>query len=112
MHATLSLYSELAWKTTSETLHKVFAQYGEIVEAAVVTDRVTKKSRGFGFVTFRDADSAARALEQPSKEIDGRVTQSNLASVGNPFKRQVLSNHCHSLPSTTCNYFCSVLLTR
>lgn len=79
---------ELAWKTTSETLHKVFSQYGEIVEAAVVTDRVTKKSRGFGFVTFRDADSAARALEQPAKEIDGRVTQSNLASVGNPFKRQ------------------------
>lgn len=77
---------ELAWETTSSKLREVFSQYGDIVEAAVVTDRRTGKSRGYGFVTFKLASSAQAALEQPNKEIDGRVTQANLASIGNPYK--------------------------
>jgi hypothetical protein len=55
------LRSELAWKTTSETLRKAFDMYGEIVEAGVVMDRQTKKSRGYGFVTFRDAGMQSAA---------------------------------------------------
>jgi hypothetical protein len=43
---------ELAWKTSSETLRKVFEQFGEVVEASVVCDRLSGRSRGFGFVTF------------------------------------------------------------
>jgi len=54
----------------------------------VIKDRQTQKSRGFGFVRFKTAGSASRALQEPAKEIDGRTTQCNLASAGNPFKRQ------------------------
>ena len=44
-------------------------------------DKTSGKSRGFGFVTFKHMDSAQRALKEPSKTIDGRITVRNLADV-------------------------------
>ena len=38
----------LAWATTDQGLQAAFAQYGEITEAVVITDRETGRSRGFG----------------------------------------------------------------
>ncbi|KAH9296396.1 hypothetical protein KI387_039984 [Taxus chinensis] len=70
----------LAWETSSQTLCDAFEQYGEIEEGAVIMDKATGKSRGFGFVTFNHMDSARRALKEPSKTIDGRITISNLAA--------------------------------
>lgn len=49
---------------------QAFEQYGEIEEGAVITDKATGKSRGFGFITFKHMDSAQRALKEPSKNID------------------------------------------
>ncbi|EFJ38326.1 hypothetical protein SELMODRAFT_163608 [Selaginella moellendorffii] len=72
----------LAWETTSQALRDAFQHYGEIEEGAVITDKATGKSRGFGFITFKHMDSAQRALKEPSKTIDGRITVCNLASVG------------------------------
>ena len=54
----------LSWNTTSSELQDAFAACGDVVEAKVITDRDTGRSRGFGFVTFQDADSATRAIEQ------------------------------------------------
>lgn len=48
----------------------MFEKYGTIEEAAVVRDRVTDKSKGYGFVIFDDMDAANAALQQPVKEID------------------------------------------
>ena len=47
-------------------------------------DKTSGKSQGFGFVTFKHMDSAQRALKEPSKTIDGRITVRNLelASTG------------------------------
>jgi len=63
---------DLAWKTTDETLRQAFLQYGEIQEAVVIHDRKTRKSKGFGFVTFLTAEAAQRALREPVKRIDDR----------------------------------------
>merc|ERR1719487_2698391 len=71
----------LSWDTTDETLRSVFEKYGTIEEAAVVRDRVTDKSKGYGFVIFDDMDAANAALQQPVKEIDGRSTRCNLAAL-------------------------------
>lgn len=49
---------------------QAFQEHGEIEEGAVIYDKVTGKSRGYGFVTFKDMDSAQRALKAPSKMID------------------------------------------
>lgn len=72
----------LAWETTTVTLREAFSEYGEIEEGAVITDKTTGKSRGFGFITFKSMDAAYRALREPSKRIDGRMTVCNLAAQG------------------------------
>uniref|UniRef100_A0A1D1Z8K3 RNA-binding protein 24 n=1 Tax=Anthurium amnicola TaxID=1678845 RepID=A0A1D1Z8K3_9ARAE len=74
----------LAWETQNETLHRYFEQFGEILEAVVITDKNTGRSKGYGFVTFRDPESAMRACANPSPIIDGRRANCNLASLGRP----------------------------
>ncbi|XP_064969496.1 uncharacterized protein LOC103973857 isoform X1 [Musa acuminata AAA Group] len=74
----------LAWETKSETLRRHFEQFGEILEAVVITDKNTGRSKGYGFVTFRQSESAKRACADPSPVIDGRRANCNLASLGRP----------------------------
>lgn len=73
----------LGWDTTTEGLRKLFSVYGELEEAVVILDKVTGKSKGYGFVTFKHVDGALLALKEPSKTIDGRVTVTQLAAAGN-----------------------------
>ncbi|XP_043690594.1 UBP1-associated protein 2C-like isoform X2 [Telopea speciosissima] len=69
----------LAWDTTSETLCAAFQMHGEIEEGAVIIDKATAKSRGYGFITFKHMESTQSALKEPSKLIDGRLAVCNLA---------------------------------
>lgn len=77
----------LSWDTDDESLHQAFSEFGEVVEARVVTDRSTGRSRGFGFVTYTSAESATRArAEMNGRPLDGRAIRvddaSNRASDG------------------------------
>ncbi|XP_028552466.1 probable RNA-binding protein ARP1 [Dendrobium catenatum] len=72
----------LAWETQRETMRLYFERFGEILEAVVITDKHTGRSKGYGFVTFKDPEAAARACLDPSPVIDGRRTNCNLASLG------------------------------
>ncbi|MBD3400733.1 MAG: RNA-binding protein [Candidatus Coatesbacteria bacterium] len=64
----------LSWDTTDESLKTTFAEYGEIVEAKVITERDTGRSRGFGFVTFAEEADADRAkAELDGTMLDGRT---------------------------------------
>ncbi|KAK9129164.1 hypothetical protein Sjap_009651 [Stephania japonica] len=74
----------LAWETQSDTLRCHFEQYGEILEAVVITDKNSGRSKGYGFVTFRDPESAWRSCSDPNPVIDGRRANCNLASLGRP----------------------------
>jgi RNA recognition motif-containing protein len=70
----------LSWGTTDEGLHAAFSQFGEIVEAKVITDRETGRSRGFGFVTFAQEESAtSAAAEMNNSKLDGRTIRVNEA---------------------------------
>jgi heterogeneous nuclear ribonucleoprotein A1/A3 len=60
----------LSWETTDDMLREVFSPFGELEDCAVVVDRHTGKSKGYGFVTFKHMDDAYAALECPEKEID------------------------------------------
>ncbi|KAJ6850910.1 UBP1-associated protein 2C [Iris pallida] len=73
----------LGWDTTSDSLRSLFSSFGELEEAIVISDKVTGKSKGYGFITFRHVDGALLALKEPSKKIDGRMTVTQLASAGN-----------------------------
>ncbi|KAI8572947.1 hypothetical protein RHMOL_Rhmol01G0240700 [Rhododendron molle] len=72
----------LAWETQRDAMRRYFEQFGEIQEAVVITDKNTGRSKGYGFVTFRDPDAATRACQNPSPVIDGRRANCNLASLG------------------------------
>ena len=70
----------LAWATTSDSLRTAFEQCGTIVEAKVVDDRDTGKSRGFGFVTFEDPAVCKKAIETMNGAmLDGREIRVNEA---------------------------------
>ncbi|KAM7259008.1 hypothetical protein ACFE04_014749 [Oxalis oulophora] len=74
----------LAWETPTEEMRRYFEQFGEILEAVIITDKNTGKSKGYGFVTFRDPDSARRSCNDPNPVIDGRRANCNIASLGRP----------------------------
>jgi len=69
----------LPWSITNDTLRELFAQYGEITDCVVITDRDTGRSKGFGFVTFAKVEDAEKALEMHGKEIEGRAIIVNAA---------------------------------
>ncbi|PJE63939.1 RNA-binding protein [Candidatus Roizmanbacteria bacterium CG10_big_fil_rev_8_21_14_0_10_45_7] len=65
---------------TNDSLKELFSQFGEVVEAIVITDRMTGKSKGFGFVTFADEKAALSAVEKMHRsEVDGRNIVVNVA---------------------------------
>lgn len=69
----------LPWAVTSDTLRDLFVSYGEVVEAVVINDRMSGRSKGFGFVTFKDEESANKALEMNGHEVEGRPIVVNVA---------------------------------
>ncbi|XP_021841989.1 uncharacterized protein [Spinacia oleracea] len=83
----------LAWETQRDTMKKYFEQFGEILEAVVITDKSTGRSKGYGFVTFKDPESAFRACQNPSPVIDGRRANCNLASLGAQKNRPPTPQH-------------------
>ncbi|CAD5181194.1 unnamed protein product [Musa acuminata subsp. malaccensis] len=74
----------LAWETPTEELRRYFEQFGEILEAVIITDKITGRSKGYGFVTFRESESATRSVADPNPVIDGRRANCNIASAGKP----------------------------
>ena len=68
----------LAYATTDDGLKAAFAQYGEVTAVRVVTDRMTGRSKGFGFVTMPDATQAQAAIDALNgHELDGRTVRVN-----------------------------------
>ncbi|KAI5069779.1 hypothetical protein GOP47_0016080 [Adiantum capillus-veneris] len=59
----------LGWDITVDSLKAVFAQYGKIEECSLIKDKQTGKSKGYGFVTYKQMNAARRALKEPSKKI-------------------------------------------
>src|SRR2546429_6094686 len=71
--ATKLYVGNLSFQTNSEDLRAHFAQAGNVESASVVEDRMTGRSRGFGFVEMSTPEEAAAAIEQLNgKEFGGR----------------------------------------
>lgn len=62
----------LSWGTTDDTLHEAFHKFN-VIRAKVIIDRMTGRSRGFGFVSFASPDDAEKAMSEMHESIlDGR----------------------------------------
>jgi RNA recognition motif-containing protein len=63
----------LPWSVDDQTLQTTFEKHGEVVSAKVITDRVTGRSRGFGFVEMQDPTEAINAIKAlNNSELKGR----------------------------------------
>ena len=73
----------LSFSTTANDLETLFAEFGDVQEAKVITDRRTNQSKGFGFIEMpsnSEADKAIKSLN--GKFIDGRNIKVNPADSG------------------------------
>lgn len=63
----------LAWATKDEALKAAFEKAGTVVSATVITDRMSGRSKGFGFVEMATPEEAQAAIDMwHEKELDGR----------------------------------------
>jgi len=70
----------LPFRSTEGDLERLFGEYGAVDSAAVITDRDTGRSRGFGFVEMSSDDEARRAIEElDGSDMDGRQLRVNEA---------------------------------
>lgn len=59
----------ISFQMDDQSLNEAFSKYGEVVEARVIVDRETGRSRGFGFITYTSTEDASSALQA----LDGQV---------------------------------------
>lgn len=70
----------ISWNVDDAKLNEVFAAVGTVVEAVIIKDRQTGRSRGFGFVTMSSAEEAQKAIEELNqKSVDGREITVSIA---------------------------------
>ena len=77
----MKLYvGNLPWSVDDAKLKEMFSEFGEVSEAVVITDKFSKRSKGFGFVTFSSDDDGKKAETAMSgKEVEGRELKVNEA---------------------------------
>ncbi|XP_056635677.1 RNA-binding protein Musashi homolog Rbp6 isoform X3 [Diorhabda sublineata] len=69
----------LSWQTSPESLREYFSKFGDITEVMVMKDPATRRSRGFGFITFTDPSSVDKVLAQGTHELDGKKIDPKVA---------------------------------
>lgn len=69
----------LSWQTTPESVREYFSQFGDVAEVMVMKDPATRRSRGFGFITFSQAGSVSKVLNYPAHQLDGKLIEPKVA---------------------------------
>lgn len=66
--------SNLNWNTVDDSLQNLFAEYGEVSSAKIITDRETGRSRGFGFVEMPNDEEGQKAIDTLNEtEFEGKT---------------------------------------
>lgn len=72
--------SGLSYNTSSESLQELFAEYGEVTSARIITDRETGRSRGFGFVEMSNDEDAQKAINELNEtDLEGKTISVSVA---------------------------------
>ena len=72
--------SNLNFRTSSESLEQLFAEYGEVTSASIITDRETGRSRGFGFVEMPNDEEGQKAIDALNNtDFEGKTLTVNVA---------------------------------
>ncbi|KAK2411424.1 glycine-rich RNA-binding protein 4, mitochondrial [Trifolium repens] len=71
----------IPFSTDEQGLREAFSRYGEVLDARIIVDRETGRSRGFGFITFNSVEEASSAIQAlDSQELHGRRVRVNYAN--------------------------------
>jgi RNA recognition motif-containing protein len=66
--------AQLNFKIQSESLKEIFDEYGEVTSAKVIMDKVTGRSKGYGFVEMTDENAARTAIQELNgAEVEGKT---------------------------------------
>jgi RNA recognition motif-containing protein len=78
----------LSFSTGEAELRQAFEPFGTLQSVAIISDRMTGQSRGFGFVEYENAGDAQKAIESlDGREVDGRTISVNVARERQPTPR-------------------------
>jgi RNA recognition motif-containing protein len=88
--------SNLSFNVEDEDLRGFFENYGEIVSAKVITDKMTNRSRGFGFVEMSDDEAAKKAIA----ELNGGIVEGRAINVTEAKPREERSNNKRSFSNS------------
>ncbi len=70
----------LSYQITDADLKELFEEYGEVSSAKIITDRETRRSKGYGFVEMSSDDDGQRAIDELNEaEYDGRTLSVSVA---------------------------------
>lgn len=70
----------LPYQTNDEDLGQAFSQFGTVVSSAVIKDKATRRSKGFGFVEFENDEAAEAAIAgMDGKDFEGRTLKVSIA---------------------------------
>ncbi|XP_032821485.1 heterogeneous nuclear ribonucleoprotein A2 homolog 1-like isoform X3 [Petromyzon marinus] len=69
----------LSFETTEESLREYYEQWGTIVDCVVMKDPSSKRSRGFGFITYSVMEEVNSAMQARPHTVDGRVVEAKRA---------------------------------
>lgn len=70
----------IAYASTEESLKSAFSKAGTVVSVRIITDKMTGRSKGFGFVEMSTEDEAANAIKMfDDQEVEGRKIKVNEA---------------------------------
>lgn len=81
--------SNLSFNVEDEDLRSYFEDYGDVSSAKVITDKFTRRSRGFGFVEMPDQEAAQKAM----KELDGAMVDGRAIKVTEAKPREEKANN-------------------
>jgi len=69
----------LSYTTTEESLSEFYSKWGDLTDCVVMQDPATKRSRGFGFVTFKEAKMVDQCMSERPHKLDGREVEAKRA---------------------------------
>ncbi|MGI6612452.1 MAG: RNA recognition motif domain-containing protein [Candidatus Nanosyncoccaceae bacterium] len=84
----------LPYSTTDEDLKAFFEAIGEVESARVIVDKFSNRSKGFGFVEFKDEANNQRAIDElDGKELDGRAIKVSVSKPREDRPHRDFSHH-------------------